>query len=87
LGSEKETETMQNDITKAMLMQQAMQQFEKLHQPVQADDLIVCNACEEDWPCERMGVILISQALAMLQSMLPSGGMGSLLSRFSSPPR
>lgn len=70
----------------AMLTQLGMAQFEKLHGPVQeegAAGMIVCRTCDMDWPCHRMGIMLITQALAMFQTMLPTGNMGALLQRFS----
>jgi hypothetical protein len=83
------------EIGKLALTQKAMAQFEKMHGPVESPKdgdsengpLIICAECQEDWPCERMGIMLISQALAMLQSMIPTGNMSSLLQRFSQPPR
>ena len=75
------------DIQRATLAQRGLEQFEKLHQPVEMGenkpDGIVCITCGEDWPCERMGIILISQSISVLTKMLPTGNLSSVLSRFS----
>jgi hypothetical protein len=77
------------DLQRATMAQRGLAQFEKLHQPVQVAEKsesgqdIVCLQCEEDWPCERMSIVLISQSISMLAKMIPSGNMSQLLSRFS----
>lgn len=72
---------------RAKLTTLGMTQFENLHAPVRASDgeLIHCDECQEDWPCSRMGVMLVSQSIMMLQQMLPNmgGGVGGVLGRFS----
>jgi hypothetical protein len=80
-----------DEISKLSLTQAGMAQFETMHSPIQANagssfnvGTIICNACDEDWPCERMGVMLMVQAMAMIQSMIPTGNMASVLQRFSS---
>lgn len=72
-------------LERAKLTQEGMAQFETLHGPTKFEEeaRIVCAVCDTDWPCNRMATMLIVQALAMLQSMIPSGNMGALLSRFS----
>ena len=87
---------MSNGITPEMierqtLTAQGMAQFESLHAPVKAPgevngektELVVCRTCKQDFPCERMGIMLLVQGLALLQSMIPSGNMGALLGRFA----
>jgi len=78
------------EIQRATLAQQALAQFEDLHKPVdQGEDRnpnqvrIICTECQEDWPCERMSIVLISQSISMLTKMIPSGNLSSVLSRFS----
>lgn len=77
-------------IERAQLIQEGMSQFETLHAPVKLPsevsgketELVVCRTCKEDFPCSRMGIMLIVQGMAMLQSMIPSGNMGAILGRF-----
>jgi len=77
-------------IERAQLTQEGMAQFELLHAPVKLPsevngaeaELVVCRTCKQDFPCERMGIMLIVQGMAMLQSMIPSGNMGAILGRF-----
>jgi len=78
-------------LERAKLTQAGMAQFELLHGPAtkpgdvngQATELVVCRTCQVDFPCERMVTMLIVQGLAMFQSMIPSGNMGAVLSRFA----
>jgi hypothetical protein len=81
-------EKLMDEMIKMNLTQRGMAQFERLHSPVEETEdtevTIICKACDEDWPCQRMSIVLISQALAMLQSMLPTGNLQSVLQRFSS---
>lgn len=74
------------EIQKASMAQKGLAQFEKLHSPVEVSEQspsIMCITCEEDWPCERMSIVLISQSISVLTSMLPSGNLSSVLSRFA----
>jgi len=72
------------DIQRATMAQRGLSQFEKMHQPVESrPDYIECITCGEDWPCERMSVVLISQSISALMRMLPTGNMQSVLQRFS----
>lgn len=71
------------DLKQATLAQRGLQQFEKMHAPVEKGNTIECEACEEDWPCMRMSLVLISQSISMLVKMIPGGGISSVLSRFS----
>lgn len=76
---------------RAKLTALGMAQFEVIHGPVRGDvddanSTIICDACQEDWPCQRMSTVLISQALMMLQQMLPNmagGGVGGVIQRFT----
>jgi len=73
------------EVQRATLAAAGLAQFEKKHQPVQTqENLIECITCGEDWPCERMGIVLVSQSLSVLMKMIPSGNLQSVLSRFSS---
>jgi len=73
-----------DEIQKATMAQRGLTQFEKLHEPVETkENLIECITCNEDWPCERMSIVLISQSLSMVMKMIPSGNLGSVLQRFS----
>lgn len=77
-------------IERQKLTAEGMAQFELLHAPVklpsevngEETELVVCRTCKEDFPCSRMGTMLIVQGMAMLQSMIPSGNMGAILGRF-----
>lgn len=46
-------------------------------------EFVVCTTCKTDFPCPRMATMLIVQGMAMLQSMIPSGNMAAVLSRFA----
>ena len=73
---------------RAKLTALGMAQFEQIHGPVREDttEKIICEECQEDWPCQRMATVLISQSIMMLQQSIPGlsgGGVGGVFQRFA----
>jgi len=68
----------------AKKVQQGLQQFEKLHMPMQdKDQIIYCKQCKIDFPCDRMLLFMVLQGLATLNAMLPTGNVANALQRFT----
>jgi hypothetical protein len=72
-----------NDMEKAKLVQMGLQQFERLHLPVEKDGFYSCEMCDLDFPCDRMLTFMLLQSIVSMQAMLPSGNIGGIMSRFA----
>ena len=77
-----------NNLEKALAVQQGLMQFEQLHMPVREPDqtdgegTLVCGTCDVDFPCERMLSFMLLQGIASLTAMIPTGNMANVMQRF-----